>query len=58
MGEGTGDFFFSIHATKYNLISQGFPMLRFFLKELVWVLGCRHAIGHLHRLCSIYPYII
>lgn len=55
MDEGTGDLFFSIHATKYILTSQGFPALGFFLKVLVWVLGCRHAIGYLHRLCSIYP---
>lgn len=38
----------------WMLTSQGFLALRFSLKELVWILECKHAIGHLHRLCSKY----
>lgn len=37
------------------LTSQGFLALGFSLKELVWILEYKHAIGHLHRLCSKYP---
>lgn len=51
---GTFSSLAMLQSVTWMLTLQGFLALTVSLKELVWILKYKHAIGHLHRLCSKY----